>query len=413
METDARTEILTHRPLLLDQRAQRGVVGIGHVFLEAERGRDEVDLHPQSLTEREHNGRGLGGGEAGQFVDREFAQVGPADGGREKLGARGGVFLVADFHLLQRRPDVGEEPSEFGFIQSEASFRHPCLHRRDERGRDMGCDPPAGVIGDGRLREFGREIERDVAREHTPGDERVFTRVKFSADGLVVRVEAPRNPAAVKTGFQFREHATVTHAFDALTLVALGHVGADERKRHRVELTREHDIGVVDELTRNRILVRRHAETQRAHRPLDGRPVQGRETCADPERAAPELFGGGGENRRGRVVRLDEVLQFQQVRKGRGKHRRAIRECHRVVQRIRFPRIALQSPRAVALDVFHQSERARGRPKSALRVNLHRLAGAELVAQRRPIETKVGRHAGIRRDAKFVFEEEAIDCGHR
>src|SRR5581483_4521174 len=46
VETDAGAELLAYRPLLFDQRAQRGVVRIGRVLLEAEGGGDEIDLHP-------------------------------------------------------------------------------------------------------------------------------------------------------------------------------------------------------------------------------------------------------------------------------------------------------------------------------------------------------------------------------
>ena len=60
MEADAGAERLAHVPLLLDQRAQRGVVRIRHVLLEAEGGRDELDRHAEHLAQREHHGGRLG-----------------------------------------------------------------------------------------------------------------------------------------------------------------------------------------------------------------------------------------------------------------------------------------------------------------------------------------------------------------
>ena len=46
-------------PLLLDERAQGGVVGIRRVLLKAEGGGDEIDRHAEGLAEREHDGSGL------------------------------------------------------------------------------------------------------------------------------------------------------------------------------------------------------------------------------------------------------------------------------------------------------------------------------------------------------------------
>ena len=186
---------------------------------------------------------------------------------------------------------------------------------------------PLRSVADFRLRQLRREIESDIAREHAAGDELVFAHIEFSADRLVIGVEAPRDPAAVKTGFQFREHAAVAHALDALALVALGHIGADEGKRNAVELSREHRVDVVDQFARDRILVGGHADTQVRHRPLDRRPVQRRETarrcraCCD--RACSRRRR---ENRRPGIVLLNQIFQPQQIGESGWKNRFAILE---------------------------------------------------------------------------------------
>jgi len=99
VETDADAELRAHAPLGLDELLQRGVVGIRRVLLEAEGRGHEIDWHAEHLAEREHDGGGLGRGQAGQLVDREFAQVGAADRRGERGGAGRGVFLVAALHL--------------------------------------------------------------------------------------------------------------------------------------------------------------------------------------------------------------------------------------------------------------------------------------------------------------------------
>jgi hypothetical protein len=100
----------------------------------------------------------------------------------------------------------------------------------------------------------------------------------------------------VEAGLEFGEHAAVAHALDALALVALGDVGADEGERHGVEPVAEHGVHVIDELARDGVLVGGEADLEGAHRPLDGRPVQRGEARADAERAAAEL----GRRRSGR-----------------------------------------------------------------------------------------------------------------
>ena len=184
----------------------------------------------------------------------------------------------------------------------------------------------AGVGRHLRLRELRRKIERDVARQHAAAHERVFARVELAADGLMVGVEAPRDAPAVESGLELRQHAAVAHAFDALALMPFGHARADERKRHRVEPPFEHRVDVVHELARNAVLVGRHAELERAHRPLDRRPVQRRETRADAERAAAEIGAGCRKDRRVGIVLLHGVLQAQQVLPARRKCDTAVTE---------------------------------------------------------------------------------------
>ena len=75
--------------------------------------------------------------------------------------------------------------------------------RGDERGGDVRGAPRGGIVGDLRLRELRREIERDVAGQHAAGDEGVFAAIKFTADGLVIGVERPSDAARVETGFEF------------------------------------------------------------------------------------------------------------------------------------------------------------------------------------------------------------------
>ena len=55
----------------------------------------------------------------------------------------------------------------------------------------------------------------------------------------------------MKARLKLRKHAAVTHTLDALALMALGDLGADEGKRHGIEPPRKHGIHVVDQLTRN------------------------------------------------------------------------------------------------------------------------------------------------------------------
>src|SRR4051812_34398050 len=102
----------------------------------------------------------------------------------------------------------------------------------------------------------------------------------------------------METGFQFRENAAMTHAFDALTLVAFRHVGSNKRKWHRIEFSVQHRIHVVHEFTGDRILVSRDSDFECAHRPLDRRPMQRRKTGPYAKRTLTELVRRGRENGR-------------------------------------------------------------------------------------------------------------------
>ncbi len=122
----------------------------------------------------------------------------------------------------------------------------------------------------------------------------------------------------------------MAHPLDALALVALGNVGADEGEGHGVEPALQHRLHVVDQLARNRVLVGGDPEAQLGHGPFDRRPVQGREAGADPERALAQAAARGREDGGARIVLLDQILQPQQVREGRRKIGLARRSRHPV-----------------------------------------------------------------------------------
>ena len=401
METDAHAELRADVPLFLDEGAQRGVVGIRGVLLETEGGRHEVDRHAQHLAEREHDGGGLGRGEAGQLVDGQLAQVAAADRRGERRSASGSVFLVATLHLEHRRPDRGEELVEGGVVELESGGGDARAGLGHDDGRDVGH---LGRLVERHLR---REVEGDVAGEQAAADERVLAIVEFAADGLVVGVERPGDLPVMETGLELGEYAAVAHALDALALVALGDVGADEGERHGVEPVGEHGVDVVDELARNGILVGGEADLEGAHRPLDGRPVQRGEARADAQRALAEPGRGRGENRRGRVMLLDEVLQLEQVGPGGGEEGRA-GMGHAVSQR---SGAGVQFPGAVTRSVFPQRPFPSGGREPALLI-LGSLAGHEVGGQGRPVETEVRRNARVRGDTQVVLEKELVDRGH-
>ena len=79
MKADAGAELPGHRPLPLDQRAQRRIVADrGAFFWKPNAGAMKLTGIPSDLAERQHDGRRLGRRQARQLVDREFAQVLPA-----------------------------------------------------------------------------------------------------------------------------------------------------------------------------------------------------------------------------------------------------------------------------------------------------------------------------------------------
>ena len=109
MEADTDAEFFTYRPLRRDEFAESIVVGERNVLLETERGGDEVHGHLQSFAEREHDPGGFRGGETGEFVDGEFAQVGATGVGRERFFAGNAVKLVALFHFQHRGPNRAQQ----------------------------------------------------------------------------------------------------------------------------------------------------------------------------------------------------------------------------------------------------------------------------------------------------------------
>ena len=86
----------------------------------------------------------------------------------------------------------------------------------------------------------------------------------------------------MESGLQLGKHASVAHALDALALVPFRHIRTDERKRHGVQTIGEHRVHIVHKFARDAVLVGSDSELKRAHHPLDRRPVQRRETRANP-----------------------------------------------------------------------------------------------------------------------------------
>ena len=221
----------------------------------------------------------------------------------------------------------------------------------------------------------------------------------------------------MEAGLELRQHAAVAHALDTLALVALGNVGADERERHGVEPLLQHGVHVVDQFARDGVLVGGDAEFERAHRPLDGRPVQRGEARADAEGALAKLRAGRRKDRRGGSVLLDEVFQTEQVFECGGKRARLAGERHAVGQHggALHPGARFQQPGAVARrDVLDQLPGARLCLKAAFDPFFRPGAACfQLPGQNLPIEAEVRRHAGILRDAEIMLQQERVDGGHR
>ena len=154
-----------HRP------PQLGVVGVGEVLLEADGGGDVVDLDAERLREGEADGERLRRGPSRELVDRELAEVAPADLRREELAADAGVGPVAEDELPHRGEERREEAPRLGLVEREAE-RGDAREDAPEEGRGVeGVERPGHVLGGvegGRRRQLRGEVERDVAREGAP-----------------------------------------------------------------------------------------------------------------------------------------------------------------------------------------------------------------------------------------------------
>ena len=137
---------------------------------------------------------------------------------------------------------------------------------------------------------------------------------------------------------------------------------------------------------------------ERAHRPLDRRPVQRRETRADAERAAAELLGGGRENRDFGIVLLRRDFSG-----GADWRRSRERPCAPSASDIAVGQsaeafFAAQLPGAVAGRAYPPAASSR-RPSSrngSCIVDLHRLRRRLQLSPRAPANR--GRNPGSRRD---------------
>ncbi len=233
----------------------------------------------------------------------------------------------------------------------------------------------------------------------------------------MVGVEGPGDAAEVEAVLQLGEHAAVAHALDALALVALGHVGADEGKGDGVELVVEHGVHVVNELARDRVLVGGETEAERGHGPFDGGPVEGGEARADAERAAAEVAAGGGEDGGARVVLEDVVFEREQVGPGGGEKRVPVVGAHAVCEHRGDllggeTGVCEQVPRAVAGGgVLDESPDALAGLEAAVFPDGERVVRENAGAERGPVETEVGADAGIGRDAKLMLEEKGVQPG--
>ena len=112
---------------------------------------------------------------------------------------------------------------------------------------------------------------------------------------------------------------------------------------------------------------------------------------------------------------LDEILEAQEIGKGRRKNNRAGFQRRSSRQQINrcFATSDIEPPRAVAgSSVLQQRPGAGRRFKAAVRPNVDRLRVFNRGPQSRPFEAKIGRHAGIGRDGQVMLQEKRIDGGH-
>ncbi len=200
-----------------------------------------------------------------------------------------------------------------------------------------------------------------------------------------------------------------------------GTFGADEGERHGVEAPLEHRVHVVDQLARDAVLVRGHAELERAHGPLHRRPVQRGEPGADPEGArCPSSPPAGGEDRRlrGRAPAPGSSGAADSPR-SRGRqgsvaaHEVGPQRPGRAQGRVR----RAESPRAVAgAGVLEQRPCARGGLKAAISGRCRRRPRCltrPLPASAGQSRQKSGLTHGFCGDAQPVPDKESVDRRHR
>ena len=195
-----------------------------------------------------------------------------------------------------------------------------------------------------------------------------------------------------------------------------GHARADERKRHRVEPPFEHRVDVEHELARNAVLIGGDAEIERAHRPLDGRPVQRGEARADSERAAPEIGAGRRKNRRVGIVLLHGVLQIEagspMSRETRRRHPPSGTPSSSALLPVPVSRGSSFHAQSHVASSSSRIQRPAAVSKRVFGRFCHR-GVLQLRVQRRPVETEIRADAGVVRDADVVVEQKAVDGTHQ
>ena len=206
----------------------------------------------------------------------------------------------------------------------------------------------------------------------------------------------------------------MAHALDALALMSLRHACADEGKRNRVEPAVEHGIDVEHQLARDAVLIRRHAEIERMHRPFDRGPVQRRKAGADSQRALSQVGAGRWKNGGAGIVLVHRVLQPQQVLPRCGKCHGAVAQHDALVELgsgACFTR--LQLPRAVACGLILEQHPLPGsRLKAGIGPLLHRCS-RQFRAQRGPIQAEVGADARVIGNAEIVLDQKPVDASHQ